>query len=70
MLSFVNALFQSNQPPLDAKLDVEMYKAGVTDCMRLLPKWFSCIKPGFYLFPNPQENDVEFVEYALKYNLL
>lgn len=77
ILGFVNApaMFQKViSHSLDAKVDVEMYKARRDRLYEIVTQCgFSCIKPqgAFYLFPqSPVENDVEFVEHALKYNLL
>ncbi|AUG57359.1 pyridoxal phosphate-dependent aminotransferase [Acetivibrio saccincola] len=77
ILGFVNApaLFQKViSYSLDAKVDVEIYKARRDRLYEIITECgFSCIKPqgAFYLFPkSPIENDVEFVEHALKYNLL
>lgn len=77
ILGFVNApaMFQKViSHSLDAKVDVEMYKARRDRLYEIVTEsGFSCIKPqgAFYLFPqSPIENDVEFVEHALKYNLL
>jgi aspartate aminotransferase len=77
ILGFVNApaLFQKViSHSLDAKVDVEIYKTRRDRLYEIVTEsGFSCIKPqgAFYLFPqSPIENDVEFVEHALKYNLL
>lgn len=76
-LGFVNApaLFQKVvADSLDAKIDVEDYKEKRDFLYSNLTRLgFECIKPegAFYLFPKALiDDEVEFVNRALKYNLL
>jgi aspartate aminotransferase len=76
-LGFVNApaLFQRILPEsLDAKVAVEVYKKRRDMLYDIITKaGFKCLKPqgAFYLFPqSPVEDDVEFCNEALKYNLI
>ncbi|WP_010252391.1 pyridoxal phosphate-dependent aminotransferase [Acetivibrio cellulolyticus] len=76
-LGYVNApaLFQKViGATLDASVDVNIYKERRdTLYEKLVSLGFSCIKPqgAFYLFPkSPIEDDVAFIQSALKYNLL
>ncbi|MDP4183251.1 MAG: pyridoxal phosphate-dependent aminotransferase [Bacillota bacterium] len=77
ILGFVNApsLFQKVvAESMDVTVDIEIYKKR-RDLIynHLINLGFSCIKPqgAFYLFPKALiDDDVEFVNMALKYNLL
>jgi aspartate aminotransferase len=76
-LGFVNApaLFQKViGAALDATVDVNIYKERRDALYDILSSvGFSCIKPhgAFYLFPkSPIEDDVAFIQSAVKYNLL
>ena len=77
VLGFVNApsLMQKViAESLDEAVDIESYRKK-RDILykKLVSLGFSCVKPqgAFYLFPKtPIDDDVEFVNHALKYNLL
>lgn len=77
ILGFVNApgLFQRViAQSLDAKMNIEVYKQRRDFLYHHLTRLgFSCILPkgAFYLFPKALiEDDIAFVNHALKYNLL
>lgn len=77
ILGFVNApsLFQKViADSIDQAVDIDLYKVR-RDVLynNLVSLGFTCMKPqgAFYLFPkSPIEDDVEFIQHALKYNLL
>lgn len=76
-LGYVNApaLFQKViGAAIDATVDVNIYKERRDALYNILSSLgFSCIKPhgAFYLFPkSPIEDDVAFIQSAVKYNLL
>lgn len=76
-LGFVNApgLFQKvASDALDAKVDISLYEKNRNYLYdHLISLGFQCVKPkgAFYLFPKALiDDDVEFVNRALKYNLL
>ncbi|OPZ92734.1 MAG: Aspartate aminotransferase [Firmicutes bacterium ADurb.Bin419] len=76
-LGYVNApaLFQKViGAALDASVDVNIYKERRdTLYNKLISLGFTCIEPqgAFYLFPkSPIEDDIAFIQSAVKYNLL